>query len=189
MLSQKNNSNTLEINVLKKTSIHIINKPELTNTEFVYIKHVSNKHIFKLPYTTVIHSKYINSNIIENITSNTYGKIRTNPMIINDADTNIDFQSMEFVINYMKYYDNDKEHIAPEAPIKNIHISLVIGEEYVLFDNIYDEQDSLKEKLSKINNILIASLYFKIKHLHKKLCAISASLLLNSNIDEIKRII
>jgi len=178
MLSQKNNSNT---------NIETFN--DFKNTEFVYIKHISSKHIFKLPYTAAIHSKYITSNIIENMTSNNYGKIRTNPMIINDADTNIDFQSMEFVINYMKYYDNHKENIAPEAPIKNIHISLIIGDEYKLFDSIYDEQDSLKEKLSKINNIVIASLYFKIKYLHKKLCAISASLLLNSNIEEIKRII
>lgn len=82
-----------------------------------------------------------------------------------------------------------KESKAPEAPIKNIHISLIIGEEYILFDKIYDEQDSLKEKLSKINNIVIAALYFKIEHLPKKLCAISASLLLDSNIEEIKQMI
>lgn len=183
MFFKKNNSDT----IVKKCN-NIKNNINSANNEFVYIKHISDKNIFKLPYSTFIHSKYIYNNIIENTTEDTYGKTISNPMIIN-MDTNIDFQSMEFIINYMKYYDGIKESKAPEAPIKNIHISLIIGEEYILFHKIYDEQDSLKEKLSKINNIVIAALYFKIEHLPKKLCAISASLLLDSDIEEIKRII
>jgi hypothetical protein len=158
------------------------------SAQYVYIKHINNTQIYKLPFSTTVHSKLLRDTILENMTSETYGKIETNPMIINNYTTGINHNSMVFVLNYMKYYDNKIETPAPDAPIKNIHISLIIGDGYKLFDNIYDKDTPLKESIISINKLIEASLYFNIKHLDKKLCAITASLILNSNINELKSI-
>jgi hypothetical protein len=148
----------------------------------IYIKHVSNKKIWKIPETAATHSKLLREGIIDNTNNETYGKVESNPMII----TSILDETLPFIIRYLLHYNNKVEKVAPESPIKNIHISVIFGDEYELFSDIYSKTDSLKEIVIKINNIIEASLYFDFKYLHKKLCAIIASLLLNVDIDNLK---
>lgn len=152
--------------------------------EFIYIKHSDTDTVYEIPTTAAIHSKLLRESVIENITTDTYGKVRTNPIII----TIIKADTMDFIVKYMLRYNDKIEKFAPESPIKNIHISIIFGDEYDLFANIYDEKDSLKTKIIKINNFIESALYFDFKHLHRKLCAIIASLLLDVDIDELKSI-
>ena len=177
MMLKKNN------NMLKK----YLDTKTNESSRFVYIKHINNNHIHKIPFSTAIHSKLIRDTILENMTRETYGKLEINPMIINN-NTSITNDSMIFIINYMTYYDNNIETAPPDAPIKNIHISLIIGDDYKLFNDIYVDKSSLKKKIITINELMIASKYFDVKYLDKKLCAIIASLLQNASINEINTI-
>ena len=157
---------------------------EIDNVEFIYMKHRSADTLYEIPTSAAIHSKLLRESIIENITKDTYGKVNTNPLII----TIIKVDTMDFIVKYMIRYNNKIEKFAPESPIKNIHISIIFGEEYTLFNNIYDEKDSLRTKIIKINNLIESALYFDFKYLHRKLCAIISSLLLDVDIDELKSI-
>ena len=148
----------------------------------IYIKHTDDPKIYKIPVTAAVHSKLLRDSIIENTNNDTYGKEETNPMIVNIIIND----TLPFIVKYLLYYNNRVESDAPESPIKNIHISLIFGDEYALFSNIYSDNDSLKEKIVKINNIIESALYFDFKHLHKKLCAIIASLILNVEISDLK---
>jgi hypothetical protein len=184
-ITQDGNQRESKLNKKKKKPSVII---EFEDSETVYIKHKDNTHIYEIPYTAAKHSKLLYEFIIDTNPNESYGKIMSNPFIIN-IQNSFEIFSLEFIVKYMKFYDNKKETLAPEAPIKHLHISLIIGDDYILFDNIYNINDTLKEKIIKLNDIIVASLYFGIKHLHKKLSAITASLLINLDIDELKKLI
>jgi hypothetical protein len=179
-------------NLLKKLSIKVsksIIYDFIEPTEFIYIRHINNKHIYEIAYTSAKHSKLLSDIITDSNPNETYGKIISNPILVSMKYQNIDIISLEFIIDYMKYYDDIKETPAPEAPIKKLHISLIIGDDYKLFAHIYGITDSIEEKITKINNIIRTDIYFGITHLYKKLSAIIASLLINLDIDDIKKII
>lgn len=149
----------------------------------IYIKHTNSDKVYEIPSTAAVHSRLIKESIIDNISeSDVYGKIKNNPLNI----TTINESGMDFIVKYFMYYDNKLEKIAPESPLKNIHLSTIFGDEYELFSQLYTEDDTLKEKIIKLNILIEASLYFDFKYLHRKLCAIVSSLLLNADITTLK---
>lgn len=157
---------------------------EINLIKNVYIKHNNDKKIYTIPTTASIHSKLLRNLIIENISEDTCGKIETNPLVI----TAVKLEAWNYIINYMMYYNNKLEKCAPESPLKKIHISVILGDEYTLFDNIYNEHDTLKEKILKIQNIREASVYFDFKYMFQKLSAIMASLISDADINELQEI-
>jgi len=147
----------------------------------IYIKHKNESTIYEIPASAVQHSNLLR----EIIDCETDKYTLDNPIVISEVNA----ETMPFIINYMRYYDNKLEKPPPESPIKDIHISVIFGDEYKLFSDIYSENDTLKEKIIKINSITESALYFDFKYLHKKLCAIIASLLLNIDINQIKSLL
>lgn len=153
--------------------------------EYIYMKQNYEKKIYKIPKTAAMHSKMLLTNIINN-THNTdkYGLTETCPVIIQKTDVDI----LQFIYDYMMYNNNRKEKEAPEAPLKKIHISSILGNEYELFINIYNEDDLLECKIEKINKYIKTALYFDFKYLCKKLCALAANLIINSDINQLQKI-
>jgi hypothetical protein len=152
---------------------------------FVFIKHKMNSTIWKLKNTSAKHSLLLKESIIDNPNTETYGTSESNPMSL----TGINLDTIPFVVAYMKHYDGIVERDPPEQPLKNIHLSVLFDTEYHLFNNIYDEDNSVDEKLLILNDYIETSLYFDIKHLPNKLCAIAASILKDLPIAEIKQLI
>lgn len=152
----------------------------------VYIKHVKNDKIYKIPSTAAIHSNLLKESIVENNDTDTYGKIKSNPMSINAVDVS----TMDYIVKYMMYYNDKPEKPAPERPLTNIHLSVVFDDEFELFNNIYIENDTLVEKIMKMSVLIESAMYFDFKFLHLKLSAIIASLLKNATeleIESLKR--
>ncbi len=81
----------------------------------------------------------------------------------------------------MKYYYNKYEKCAPEAPLKDIHLSVILGDEYKLFHELHKfngkDKTSMINKLTEINDYIASALYFKFQYLHIKLSAVTASII------------
>jgi hypothetical protein len=152
---------------------------------FVFIKHESDTKVWQLPNGSAEHSILLKESIIDNPNTESYGTSESNPMMIK----NIKVETIPFIVAYMNFYNGKNEKDPPEQPIKNIHLSVIFGDEYHLFTDIYNETDSVKTKILKLNDHIESTLYFSIKHLHKKLCAIAASILKDLNIAEIKKLV
>jgi hypothetical protein len=149
--------------------------------ENVYIKHINCVNIHTITTTAAIHSKLLKESIIDiNNKDDNYGKTLLTPMII----TVINADTIKFICDYISYYDNKVEVDAPESPLKNIHISVILGDEYHLFSGLLNNDDNLKTKITKINNYIESSLYFGCKQLTRKLCAIIANILVGVDINE-----
>jgi hypothetical protein len=155
-----------------------------SNDGFVFIKHESDPMVWQLPNGSAEHSLLLKESIIDNPNTESYGTSEGNPMMIK----NIKVDTIPFIIDYMNFYEDKNEKEPPEQPIKNIHLSVIFDEEYHLFMDIYDETDSVTNKILKLNDHVETTLYFGIKHLHKKLCAIAASILKDLSISEIKKL-
>ena len=155
---------------------------EKESDKFIYMRHESDKTLWKIKYKAAYNSRFLKTSIMENPNSNSYGSIEENPIIIKA----VDLRTIPFIIKYMEYFIDKPESLPPEQPLKNIHISVLLGDEYSMFVGLYDETDELKTKLVKLNMFIKSALYFDIKYLHKKLCAITASLLTNKSFSEIK---
>jgi hypothetical protein len=153
-------------------------------SEFVYIKHNSDPNVWQLPTGGAILSNMLKESIIDNPNTESYGTSESNPMMIKD----IKVETIPFIVEYIKFYDGCVEIEPPEHPVKNIHLSVIFGDEYHLFKDIYSDTDSIKIKILKLNDIIESSLYFRITHLPKKLCAIIATILKDLNIAEIKKL-
>ena len=155
-----------------------------SNAVFVFIKHNEADTVWQLTYDSASHSSLLKESIINNPNKESYGTVKSNPMYIKT----IKVYTMPFIVAYMNYYGDKSETEPPEQPIKNIHLSVIFGDEYKLFTNIYDESDSIKTKILKLSDHVESALYFGIANLHKKLCAIVASILKDLSIAEIKKL-
>jgi len=145
----------------------------------VYIK--NDKTTWKVSLESVKYSSLLKS-ATESTNSN-YGS-EANPIIITaSADVT------QYVVSYINYYSDKTELPAPEAPLKNIHISVTLDGEYHLFKDIYLDSDTALQKLMKINKFADASLYFGVKTLHDKLCAIMAFVLKDLTESEIRQLL
>jgi hypothetical protein len=51
------------------------------------------------------------------------------------------------------------------------------------------DDDSIKEKIVKLNDHVESALYFGFKYLHKKICAIIANLIKDTSIDELNALV
>lgn len=155
-----------------------------SDVEYIFIKHVDDEKVWSLTSGSATHSVLLKESIICNHNNDSYGTTKTNPMIINTIKS----KTLPFIIDYMNFYDGKIEKGPPEQPIKSIHLSVILGEEYHLFTSIYSETDTIKSKILKLNDHIESALYFNIQHLHKKLCAIIASILKELDITEIKKL-
>ena len=150
--------------------------------ENIYIKHIDCVDIHTITTTAAIHSKLLKESIIDvNNKDDNYGKSLLTPMVINVISAN----TIKFICDYMTYYDNKVEVDAPESPLKNIHISVILGDEYHLFSGLLNDDDNLKTKITKINNYIESSMYFGCRQLTRKLCAIIANILVDVDITEL----
>jgi hypothetical protein len=152
--------------------------PETSENYTIFIKHISNNKIWKIDKLSAIHSELININIIENTNSDSYGRSSYNPLVVSD----VSIDTIDFIITYLSKGNGTKS--APEYPIKNIHISVTLDDEYHLFADLYSDKESLKDKILKLNEYVRTAVYFKIKHLPNKLCSIIAFLLKDINVVE-----
>jgi hypothetical protein len=153
--------------------------------QFIYIKHVESPKTWEIKLKNVHTSSFLNDGIIANESDNTYGYSAEDPVIIK----NIKLYTLPLIFEYMNYFGCNPESVSPEAPIIDIHISDILGKEYPLYANLYLDDDSIKEKIVKLNDHVESALYFGFKYLHKKLCAIIANLIKDSSIDELNALI
>jgi hypothetical protein len=155
------------------------------NIRYIYIKHDDNETVWKLTRSSAEHSGLLKESIIDNPNSDSYGTKENNPFAIN----NVSIETIPFIIEYMNHFDGKSETEPPEKPVKNIHLSVIFGDEYPLFTKIYNSEESVKTKILKLNDHIESALYFCINNLHKKLCAIIASIFKDLTIKEIKQLI
>lgn len=175
---------------VKSTTQNILSLDDqktLDKEQFVYIKHIKSDKVYDIPYTAAIHSRFLKESVINNI-DDIYGKTENNPLIIPDT---VKFDTIELIVNYMKFYDNKSEKTAPEAPLRDIHISVILGDEYKLYEHLYPNDKNInciKNTILYINDYIICAMYFNFQYLHKKLAALVASILTNLSDDEIKQL-
>ena len=140
------------------------------DNRFCYFKCRNQDKIWGIPYNSAIHSKFLKDSIIYNIQKDNIGNFENNPLIIDNIDPII----IEFIVDYLLYFNNIQESNPPEYPLKNIHMSNILCDEYHLFKFIYDYDKSdisnLLEKLCKY------TLYFELPILHEKICAVFADI-------------
>ena len=133
-----------------------IKKLDNDEIENIYIRYQDHEKLWTVPKKAAVHSKLINDIMIDNVNNNdSYGS-KLSPIII----SNIKFDTIDFMIRYMMYYNNKIEKCAPEGPLKNIHISIVFGDEFELFKDIYELDKPLKEKFIYINYLIESAIYF-----------------------------
>lgn len=170
---------------MKRASEEIKGLDDDSELKNIYIKHINSDKIWTVDFKSARISKFLQESIIDNDSKDdSYGLSETTPLIIRDT---VKKQTMPFVIEYMKYFRDAKyESTSPEAPLKNSHISVILGDEYTLFKDMCDEKSDLKTKILELNYYVSASLYFGFKYAHKKICAMIASLLKNKEISELK---
>lgn len=145
-------------------------KQNTTKLNKYYIKHIDNDKIYCL------NNSWKNSlfliEVIDKITDD-YGS-KENPIILNNV---IKEHTIEFIVNYLNYYGKKTESKPPQSPLPSLDIDEIFGDEYVLFKDIVNKDEDIKFNLNRINEFIIASNYFNIEFLTKKLCAIIAHLL------------
>ena len=149
----------------------------------IYLKHTGDINVFHVSRSAAKNSKLLKSSILENPNAETYGS-ESNPMIV----TVPDITTMPFIIRYLEFFADRNESAPPEAPLRNVDISVLLDGEYHLFADIYAENINLGEKLQLMKIYIEAAIYFDIKHLHKKLAAIVAFLIKNKTIAELKEL-
>jgi hypothetical protein len=152
--------------------------------KYVYLKHVSNSKIWKVSFTAAKHAKLIRDTIINNDDDDLYGRVQSSPLIINQ----VKYNTIEFMITYMNYYDGKKEKCSPTLPLKNIDISYILEDEYELFTNLCDDELNMKEKLFIYDEYIRSANYFGFEYLHKKLCAIVANMFKDLTLSELQQL-
>jgi hypothetical protein len=150
--------------------------------QYVYIKHIGDNVIHKVAYASAKHSKFIREFVINN-QKDPYGKSENNPLII---PYTLKLHTLQFIIDYMDYMDCKNETSAPEAPLQDIHLSVIFKAEYELFKDLHQNDKDPLEKILEINDYIISAMYFSFDQLHKKLAAVMASIFNNLSYDELK---
>lgn len=149
-------------------------------TDTIFIK--CGISIIKVQKKSATKSKILKDNILNNPNLiNTY----ENPFIIEEAYGD----SLDFIISYLNYNNDEPETEAPEAPLKKLDISTIFGPEYKIFSSLYNKTDPLEHNVMKLNNLISSSVYFGLEHLTKKLCCIMADMLRNKSYLEINSIL
>lgn len=153
--------------------------------EFIYIKHTSKDKIWAIDYNETKKMTNLVDRIIDLPDTELYGVSIDNPIHIDGVNEEV----FPFIIKYIENFKETPEKCAPDAPLKNIHISIILEGEYHLFEGIYEENDSLPVKLKKINTCIDAALYFGMRNFQMKLCAIVASLVKNMEMSELTKLV
>lgn len=142
-------------------------KKEIT---YVYLKHICGEE-YKITSTAAEKSALLKEAL--NVDDDDYGETKENPIIINETKNEV----LPFILAYLNYHDGKEESLELTKPLPKIHISYILGDEYVLFSKIYDESMTVDKKLQLLNDHLYSSVYFDIPGLSKKICAIVASVI------------
>jgi hypothetical protein len=165
---------------MDKTNNSIKSLDEDDAKTYMYLKHKQNEKTWKINAKHTHHSEFLNACMIDK-KPDTYGFQENNPIVLDVKE-----HTIPFIIKYMEYFGEGIESLAPEPPLKDIHISNILGDEYVLYADIFGEDDALKDKLLKTYSYTEAALYFQLKYLPKKLCAIMADLTKKPDIRELE---
>jgi len=161
-------------------------KSELNETDFVYLKHATNVKVWHVSFTAAVHSGLINNTIIEPKNTESVGKNETNPLIIPNT---IMYNTIPFNIKYMNFFNKKPEKAAPEeAPLKDLHLSDILGDEYELFKEFAELKMGNKRKIVYINEYIKTALYLEFQHLHKKFCAIISHIISNLSEKELQEV-
>jgi len=152
---------------------------ETKSETFIYIKQKINNTVWKISRKAASGSKFLKASILENPNASTYGTV-VNPLIID-----MEYDTMPFIIRYLEHFVDKPDIPIPEKPLKNVDISVILGNNYKLFIGIYNDDDALGVKFEKLNTYIMSAVYFNIKNLHEVICAIVASLVKNKTIEEL----
>ena len=152
--------------------------------QIYYIKHDTSKDIHILNNNAWKNSTLLNNIIDTPSSAEKYGTFE-NPIKIRVVKEH----TLSTIIQYLNYYSDINEKLAPSTPLDKIHISEIFGDEYVIFKPIIGEKKEITQHLTDINEYIEASLYFGIDELGKKLCAIISYFLRDLNINELNNIL
>jgi hypothetical protein len=138
------------------------------DNRYCYFKCRSQNKIWKISYNAAICSKFLKDSIIYNIKKDNIGNFENNPLLINDMDPIM----IDVVVDYLNYFNGKPETKPPEYPLKNIHMSNILCDEYYLFKFIYDYDKS--EIINVLEKLCECAIHFELYVLHEKICAIFA---------------
>jgi hypothetical protein len=161
--SDSSDINTTQINDFS-------NKKKNTKIEQIYIKHTDSKIVYCL------NNAWSNSQFLQEIVNNindNYGS-EINPIILTNE---IKSHTIEFIVNYLNYYNKKTEINPPSTPLPAIHISEIFGNEYDLFKHLFDETKNLSDNITYLSDFINTANHFNMEILTKKLCSIIAYLL------------
>lgn len=152
---------------------------------YIYIQSGDETHQLTVKQAAI--SALLKTGIIDNTNDNDdYGRMENNPYVV-DERTDPSGRLVKFAVDYMRM-SNGTEATSPEKPLKDIDMSVVLGEEFPLFSQIYDKNGSPLEQINAINEYILVALYFQFNYLHEKLSAVCASMLKGLSINELKAI-
>jgi len=153
--------------------------------EFFYIKSKGSKgskKVWEIDYPCTKKVTNLFTRVEDVPAEELYGISKENPVIIDS----IEEHTFPFIIKYIESHSERDESEAPKAPLKDTHISNILGDEYPLFEGLYDEKDDLNIKLVKLSKYVNSALYFGFEHLHKKLSAVVACLIKGIDLEKLK---
>lgn len=133
----------------------------------------TEKTMFQIYHKSAKISKLI-KNIIENLeTGDTYGT-ESNPVKLDNEQ--ITAAALDYTIKYMQKYKGKEEAKAPPKPLTG-SISSAMGDEHKEFVCLYNESDSYKEKLKKLEPYINTANYLDMRELLHKFCAVAAAII------------
>ena len=148
----------------------------------IYFKHESSDDVYEIPKKIIKPGTFLHATIIDNDVDD-YGLSHNNPIILKEIVP----ITLPFIVEYLIHCGGD-ETPSPETPLKDLHISHILGDEYQLFHNMCNIADE-RAKISVVNTHIIAAMYFGFSELVRKLCAIIANTLKLLSMDEIRAIL
>ena len=157
-----------------------IKKQTDESKNMLYIKHEKQTDIYAISKDMTKYSTYLHNTLDMVMDCN-----NTNPIIVKQGEP----KHLEFVINYMtKCLEEKIEKQAPEKPLKSVHLSVILGDEYELFNNLVEIED-FPNNIHDMHEYMKVADYLGCKQLFDKFSSIVAHILMNQSIEKLNAVV
>lgn len=146
----------------------------------LYIKHEKETSNYAVTKDMMKYSTFL-----QNISESVMDCDKSNPMIIKQNQP----KHLSFVMSYInKCVSTGYELNEPESPLKSVHLSVILGDEYELFSSLV-EIDDFPNNIGILHEYMQVADYLGCNKLFKKLTSMCAHILMNQSIDKLNAVI
>ncbi len=146
----------------------------------LYIKHEKQTDMYTISKDISKYSTYLHNmlDIVMNCND-------ANPIVIKHGEP----KHLAFVVSYMKKCLEEKtEKQAPEKPLKSVHLSVILKDEYELFNNLVKIED-FPNNIYVLHDYMKVADYLGCKQLFDKFSSVVAHILMNQSIEKLNAIV